>query len=411
MGVLAECPLCHKKQSVKNKKCSCELDLDEAKRKKKVRYWISYRLPDGRQRRESVGALEGLDPHSITDAKEALAKRQVQKKERRIFDTLPETVKTFNELAEWYLNLEKVKALAYHRTLCCNLSKFNELFGNYIVSNLSPVDLEDYQVKRQKEGYSDSYVDAHIESAKNMVTKALDNDIIGGDCLKPFRKVKNLLRKGANARNKVLTYQEYKNLLDATPNHSKAIVVMGFWTGMRRGEILNLKWSRVDLSNRLIRLKPSDTKEGKSKNIPISNQLLTVLAKLPNRLRTAADDGFVFTYAGKPIRDIRDGIKNACKKAEIPYGRFEQNGFIFHDLRRTAKTNARKSGVDKNVRMAWFGHSSGNDMDFRYDIVDEEDLIKAVDQMEAYLEGAYLKNVDHSVDQGNILEGSEITNT
>ena len=61
--------------------------------------------------------------------------------------------------------------------------------------------------------------------------------------------------------------------------------------------------------------------------------------------------------------------------------------------------------------MAWFGHSSGNDMDFRYDIVDEEDLIKAVDQMEAYLEGAYLKNVDHSVDQGNILEGSEIKNT
>ena len=74
MGVLAECPLCHKKQSVKNKKCSCELDLDEAKRKKKVRYWISYRLPDGRQRRESVGALEGLDPNSITDAKEALAR-------------------------------------------------------------------------------------------------------------------------------------------------------------------------------------------------------------------------------------------------------------------------------------------------------------------------------------------------
>ncbi|MGB5748885.1 MAG: hypothetical protein WBM69_18025 [Desulfobacterales bacterium] len=50
--------------------------------------------------------------------------------------------------------------------------------------------------------------------------------------------------------------------------------------------------------------------------------------------------------------------------------------------------------------MAWFGHSSGNDMDFRYDIVDEEDLINAVDQMEAYLE-----NVDHPVDQGQFLEG------
>lgn len=168
---------------------------------------------------------------------------------------------------------------------------------------------------------------------------------------------------------------------------------------MRRGEILDLQWGRVDLSNRIIRLKPKDTKEGKPKSIPISNPLLAVLAKIPNRLRISADNSYVFTYAAKPIKDISDGIKTACKKAKIPYGRFEENGFIFHDLRRTAKTNARKSGVDKNVRMAWFGHSSGNDMDFRYDIVDEEDLIKAVDQMEAYLQ-----NVDHLVDQGRFLE-------
>jgi integrase len=191
-------------------------------------------MPDGKQRRKSFGALEGLNPYSITDAKEALAKRTVQKKERRIFDILPETVKTFNELSDWYLSLEKVISLSAH-------------------------------------------------------------------------------------------------------------------------------------------------------------------------------NGHVFTYTGKPIRDIRDGLKNACKKAEIPYGRFQENGFIFHDLRRTAKTNARKSGVDKNVRMTCFGYSSGNDMDYRYDIVDEEDLIKAVDQMEAYLEEANTENVDHSVDQKSILDGAGIT--
>ena len=81
MGVLAECPNCHKKQSTGNKKCLCGMALDDAKKAKKVRYWISYRMPDGKQRRESVGALEGLNPFSITDAKEALAKRMVQKKE------------------------------------------------------------------------------------------------------------------------------------------------------------------------------------------------------------------------------------------------------------------------------------------------------------------------------------------
>jgi predicted nucleic acid-binding protein len=66
-------------------------------------------MPNGKQHRGSVGALEGLSPYSITDAKEALSKRQVQKRERRIFDILPETVKTFNEITELAKNYSTKK--------------------------------------------------------------------------------------------------------------------------------------------------------------------------------------------------------------------------------------------------------------------------------------------------------------
>ena len=115
---------------------------------------------------------------------------------------------------------------------------------------------------------------------------------------------------------------------------------------------------------------------------------------LPNRLRTSDENNHVFQYKGKPVSDIRTGLRQGCDTAGIPYGRNAENGFTFHDLRRTAKTIARKAGVDKNVRMVMFGHSNSNDMDLRYDIVDETDLLNAVDQVEAYLQ-----NVDHSVDQ------------
>ena len=71
MAILAECPICHSKQSNRNKMCSCGEDLDKGKRSKRVKYWISYRMPDGKQRRESVGAFEGLDPFSISDARDA----------------------------------------------------------------------------------------------------------------------------------------------------------------------------------------------------------------------------------------------------------------------------------------------------------------------------------------------------
>ena len=70
-------------------------------------------------------------------------------------------------------------------------------------------------------------------------------------------------------------------------------------------------------------------------------------------------------------------------------------GFTFHDLRHPFATNARKAGVEKNVIMVIMGHSAGDDMNFRYDSVDEGNLSNAVDPIEVFLE-----NVDHPVDQG-----------
>ena len=54
----------------------------------------------------------------------------------------------------------------------------------------------------------------------------------------------------------------------------------------------------------------------------------------------------------------------------------------------------RKAGVDNNVRGVIFGHSDNGDMDFRYDHVDEADLLDAIDRAEAFL-----KSVSLSVSQ------------
>ena len=42
----------------------------------------------------------------------------------------------------------------------------------------------------------------------------------------------------------------------------------------------------------------------------------------------------------------------------------------------------RKAGIDKNIRMLIFGHKDNSDMDARYDILDEQDLLTAVDRLE-----------------------------
>ena len=69
----------------------------------------------------------------------------------------------------------------------------------------------------------------------------------------------------------------------------------------------------------------------------------------------------------------------------------DNGGFTFHDLRHPFASNARKAGVEKNVIMVIMDHSAGNDMNFRYDSVDEGNLPNAGDSIEVFLE---------NVDQG-----------
>jgi integrase len=130
--------------------------------------------------------------------------------------------------------------------------------------------------------------------------------------------------------------------------------------------------------------------------VPIARPLRDILLTLPGR----ATEGFVFAYAGKPVRDITDSIGAACKTAGIVYGRFEDNGFVFHDVRRGFITYARKAGVPSSVIMAITGHSGGNgDMNRRYDQVDDADLLKSVD----LIEGLFSASLDLNLDLSAII--------
>ena len=412
MAILAECPLCRKKQSLRNKRCKCGKDLDQAKRSKSVKYWISYRLPDGKQRRESVDAMEGLNGYSIEDARDAISKRRVQKKENRVMEMLPESKITFQELTDWYLNLEKVKALRSYDIIEINLNKFNSVFGDKIVSLVKSSDLENYQVKRLKEGKAPGTVDHEIGKAKTMIYKAFDNDIVGGETLKAFKRVKKTLKPGSDVRDRILSPNEFKALMQHAEGHTKAIITMGYYTGMRKGEILNLTWDKVDLASRMIRLKAEDTKDKEKRDIPICDELYNMLVSLPNRIKKSKEDNHVFQYKGQQIkRYIRDGLKKACKDAGIAYGRFVDGGFIFHDLRHTFNTNMRKAGVPESVIMEITGHSTREMFD-RYNTVDEDDTRKAVDQLQEFFKSvdhvltrpeAISPNVDQSVDQTQFL--------
>ncbi len=389
MAILAECPICRKKQSARNKVCTCGEDLVKAKRSKKVRYWINYRLPDGKQRREYVGSFKDLNGYSIEDARKADSKKKVQKAEKRLLDIKDDSRITFNELTEWYLDLEKVKALSSYWRIVLALKNFNAEFGDTIIAQIRPVDLENYQARRIAAGKAPATVDQEVGAAKTMIFKAFDNSLISGDTLRVFKAVKSLLKANANARRRVLSRDEFEALMANSPRHLQGILAIAYYTGMRKGEILNLTWDKVDLKNRMIRLEASDTKDKEPRSIPICDALFKILKAIPRDIR----DNHIFRYRGKPIGDIRRALKKACKAAGIPYGRSEKDGFVFHDLRHTFNTYMRKAGIPESVIMEITGHSTRQMFD-RYNTIDEDDTRAAVEQFQGYL-----ANVDQTVDQ------------
>jgi integrase len=271
-----------------------------------------------------------------------------------------------------------------------------------LVSEIKPVDLENYQVKRERQGKAPATIDQEIRKVKAMIFKGFDNDLVGGGTVKAFKRVKKLLKRGADVRDRILSTDEFNALKKHSSNHIHSIIMTGYYTGMRKGEIVGLTWDKVKLQNRMIHLKPEDTKDKERRNVPICDELYEMLVSLPNRIQKTDNDNHVFQFNGKPVGDIRTGLKKACKKAGIKYGRFVKGGFIFHDLRHTFNTNMRKAGVQESVIMDVTGHSTREMFD-RYNTIDEDDTRKAVDQMMTFL-----KNVDHPVDHSVKIDQKKI---
>jgi len=83
----------------------------------------------------------------------------------------------------------------------------------------------------------------------------------------------------------ILSKEEYQSLIAAYDNHLKPVVPMALNTGMRKGEILNLKWHNIDLRYGFILL--NITKNGKRREIPINATLRETLASMVRGLHVS----------------------------------------------------------------------------------------------------------------------------
>ena len=360
------------------------LYIDKRTGKRVIQYQVGYKyVPDKddpaklikrpKYKTEVVGK-------SARYAKKLLAQREAEWEQKKYLDEIGESEQqvhyTFAELVSWYLGLPVAKNKRSYDKDVQRSRYLLDYFGSMRADKIKPSMVESFQHEmlgrktRRGKPYKPATVNRMLALLKRIFNLAIREDMV---LKNPCWKVSMLPEN--NERDRVLTAGELEKLINELAQHLIPIVLVGYYTGMRREEILGLTWKRVNMEIGFIDLEPENTKTSEPRRLYFNDILWDVFEKA-RRIRGLHHD-FVFTNKGRPIRHIRKGFNAACDRAGI-------ENFLFHDLRHTFNTNMRRAGVDHTVIMKLTGHKTMA-MFNRYNTVDKEDAQAAMRRLDGYL--------------------------
>ena len=226
-------------------------------------------MPDGIVRRVQMRKIPTREAAVALEAK-----LRAEAFEGRFFDRLKTPKVTVRQLWEAYAPISRRDKdswrsdIARARYLC-------ELLGDRVASGLNQGDVDEYRSKRlasaespkvrgrrRRGPPSPASLDRELAQLKRMCSYAVE---CGKLQVNPVAKVK-LLNK-PNVRRVTIDEATFAKLYEAADPELRPIILVAYDTGMRKGEILNLRWSQLDLRVGSISLAAEDTKTNKARTV------------------------------------------------------------------------------------------------------------------------------------------------
>lgn len=320
-------------------------------------WYIDYYVK-GQRKRKKIGPSKKLALQVLQDVQLKLAKGEY-------LGIYQEKKIPFDEYVKKYLDFSKAnKANSSHRRDEVSTDHLKSFFKGKYVFEVTPRLIEKYKIKRL-EKVGPAAVNRELACLKHMYSKAIEWGYVKEN---PAKGIK--LLKEPPGRLRYLSPEEVDSLIDACLEHLRPIVLTAVNTGMRRSEILSLRWADVDLTNRKITI--VNTKNNESRVIPINQTLYEEFLKLIKQVKGE----YVFSDKdGRPFGDIKKSFASALKEAGI-------KDFRFHDLRHTFGSHLVMQGVDLRTVQQILGHKDIK-MTMRYAHLSPEYVQKAVEKLDS----------------------------
>lgn len=296
-------------------------------------YYISFIDSQGRRKQRK---LKGVT--SLTTAKSLRAKELENAEKARLLGYTPPTKDTFAEFVPRYLKHQaaRLTPAAYERTRGIVEDHLKPEFGTMLLSLFRKRDAESYLTAR--------LANVSVETARKefFVLSHMLTLAVGWELIPANHALGVELPQAPAGRVRYLQATELHAILAACPEWLRPIAALLAFTGMRRSEVLGLRWLDIDRKGERILL--PQTKNGDGRVVWLNALACDVI----DSLKGGAPTDPVFSQDITP-ENVSLAFLRACRKVKIA-------DFKLHDLRHTAASWLRMSGADLQDVADLLGH-------------------------------------------------------
>ncbi len=260
----------------------------------------------------------------------------------------------FADYAELFIeNHFREKSERYLRSSCYRIrSNFVSFFKDMLVCNIDRADVVAFRNHRRALGRSAKTVRNDLGILNTMFKKAIDNGFAFENPVEGVEKPRNTPK----IQQVPWTDEEFRFVMRNAQEEVKRVCLVLYNTGMRMGELAQLKKSDFDLRLGVVRIKSVEgatTKTYRARVVPLPDVIMELIPTIP-------------------CESILSGTRKAFEHQWYTFKSDHKFERTLHQLRHTYISRMLKAGVDKKTLMEWVGQKTSGITDHYTHMIPEQ---------------------------------------